>query len=109
VYYARPTEQGIWRVPLEGGAETRVLPRGQPRQWAIGASGIYILERDAEKIEFYRFGAAEPERIIRLPAKFPGLTSVIARGIGLSWDERWIFFTQLDRLESDLTLAENLP
>jgi len=48
LYYAKWEEPGIWRMPLEGGEETRVLdqpPAAHWNNWALGPTGIYFINR----------------------------------------------------------------
>jgi Tol biopolymer transport system component/DNA-binding winged helix-turn-helix (wHTH) protein len=110
LYYARLRgEAGIWRIPVAGGAETPVLDHhqaGLTRQWAVTPQGIWFVTAEAAKrplIEFYRFGAGRVTIAATLdnppPPGFSGLT--------ISPDGRRLLWTQMDQVNSDITLAEN--
>ena len=109
VYYAKFTEPGIWRVPVEGGEETLVLDLLQPGlwgYWAVVDEGIYFLNAEAEPrpaIEFYRFAT---RRVIPIAAleKEPVLGDP---GLAVSPDGRWLLYAQRDQEASDIMLVEN--
>ncbi len=109
VYYAKFTEPGIWRVPVEGGEETLVLDLLQPGfwgYWAVVEEGIYFLNvktKPRPAIEFYRFATRQVTRVF-VPEKDPDYGSP---GLAVSPDGSWILYVQADRLESDLMLVEN--
>jgi Tol biopolymer transport system component/DNA-binding winged helix-turn-helix (wHTH) protein len=109
IYYAKFTEPGIWRVPVEGGEETLVLDLLQPGlwgYWAVSEQGIYFLNSKAEPrpaIEFYRFATRQVTRVF-VPEKDPAYGSP---GLAVSPDGRWILYVQMDHLGSDLMLVEN--
>lgn len=109
VYYAKFTEPGIWRVPVEGGEETLVLDLLQPGlwgYWAVVEEGIYFLNVKAKPrpaIEFYRFATRQVTRVT-VPEKDPQYGSP---GLALSPDGSWILYMQIDRVESDIMLVEN--
>ncbi len=109
VYYAKFTEPGIWRVPVEGGEETLVLDLLQPGfwgYWAVVEEGIYFLNAEAKPrpaIEFYRFATRRAMRVF-VPEKDPVYG---APGLALSPDGRWILYLQRDQTQSDIMLVEN--
>ena len=110
VYYAKFTEPGIWRVPVEGGEETLVLDLLQPGfwgYWAVVEEGIYFLNAEAKPrpaIEFFRFADGKTLRIAPLekrPALWPP-------GLAVSPDGRYILYVQIDQVTtSDIMLVEN--
>ena len=109
VYYAKYTEPGIWRVPVEGGEETLVLDRLQPGlwgYWAVVEEGIYFLNAEAKPrfaIEFYRFATRRATRVF-VPEKEPLFGDP---GMAVSPDGRWILYAQMDQTQSDIMLVEN--
>ncbi len=109
VYYAKYTEPGIWRVPVEGGEETLVLDLLQPGlwgYWAVSEQGIYFLNAEAEPrpaIEFYRFATRRTTHVF-VPEKDPFYGDP---GLALSPDGRWILYAQVDQETSDIMLVEN--
>jgi Tol biopolymer transport system component len=109
VFYAKFTEPGIWRVPVEGGEETLVLDLLQPGfwgYWVVVDEGIYFLNAEAEPrpaIEFYRFATRQVTRVF-VPEKDPVYGEP---GLALSPDGRWILYVQVDQTQSDIMLVEN--
>ncbi len=109
VYYAKFTEPGMWRVPVEGGEETLVLDLLQPGlwgYWAVVDEGIYFLNAEAKPrptIEFFRFATRRATRVF-VPEKDPVYG---APGLALSPDGRWILYAQVDQETSDIMLVEN--
>ena len=61
LYYAKALDApGLWRVPLSGGSEEKVLdspPPGFWGYWAVGANGIYYVDEPAPRarIRFRNF------------------------------------------------------
>ena len=105
LYYAKLGVAGIWRVPVDGGEETQVLDRGLQSYWTLASQGIYVRTWRpplAAVIEFYSFATGRLARVAELP-KARGYTL----GLSVSPDDKWILYSQLDRLDSDLMLVEN--
>jgi len=108
VYYAKWDVPGIWKIPAEGGEETRVIEQGEMGLWALTQQGICLFDLThlaGPALKFYRFGANQSS-ILR---KFSRET-VIDRdntAISVSTDGRWILYTQLDQVGSNLMLVEN--
>ncbi len=106
IYYVQSKEPGIWRLPPGGGDEVRVLEQGLLQEWALSATGIYLLRRNPNRVEFYPFGAGRPARTLEFPAG-NRFGSRALRLMAVSPDERWILYSQIDREEADLMLIEN--
>jgi hypothetical protein len=62
LYYAKTDVPGIWRTPLQGGEETRILD--QPYRafawwnWALAPNGIYFLDLESNPhatVSFFEF------------------------------------------------------
>ncbi|HEX9000528.1 MAG TPA: winged helix-turn-helix domain-containing protein, partial [Blastocatellia bacterium] len=104
VYYTRGTnEPGIWRVPVTGGEETRVLEQGRQGAWAVQSQGIYFLSFAAKArgaIEFFNFatGRKTPISVFEKEETY---------GLTVSADGRRLMWAQMDRNESDLMLLEH--
>jgi len=106
IYYSK--DFGIWKVPVDGGAETEVVADHSLYDvfgfW-VTASGIYFApKRDPASgtwpLKLYRFAdgkTVEVGRFDRAPALH----------IGISPDEKWLLYTQLDSSVDDLMLVEN--
>ncbi|MGA2632130.1 MAG: hypothetical protein ABSG54_18200 [Terriglobia bacterium] len=107
LYYAKgQTVPGLWKVPVEGGEETLVLPQLAALlygYWGLTAEGIYFYDANARAIEFFRFSTSKVTQIVE-PEKPPFRG---AAGLAVSPDGRWILFTQVDQEVADIILVEN--
>jgi sugar lactone lactonase YvrE len=107
-YFAKFEEAGIWRMPLNGGAEEiRVLdqPRGGTDWgfWVLIQNGIYFVARGADSkdsIEFLDFASGKKVRIFTLDGR-PN------DGLAVSPDEKSILFAQVKLSESQVVLVKN--
>jgi len=109
LYYAKRHEDGIFRVPVEGGEEILVPELGRAgyyRYWAMTEAGIFFVPREAEThpvLNFFDFARRQVRPVATL-AKRP-LTG--PSGLAVSPDGRWILYTQEDQLASDIMLVDN--
>ena len=99
---------GIWRVPVEDGAESLVLSHnkaGSWRYWAVVKQGIYFAtwELGEKAIEFFNFTTG---KIIRVATLDKGIQSGY-RGLSVSPDGRWLIYASIDQSGSDIMLMEN--
>jgi Tol biopolymer transport system component/DNA-binding winged helix-turn-helix (wHTH) protein len=100
---------GIWRVPVMGGEETLVLDQhraGELRFWAVTEKGIYFAsaENPAQpRIEFFDFATNRVATIVALEKLLQKQTS----GLAVSPDGRWLTWSQIDQVSSDIMLMEN--
>ena len=111
VYYHKRDTPGVWRVPVEGGEQTRVLESGLQGHWAVVKDGIYLLNPGAATrptIDFFNFVTRRLTTVAELsregipPGGF-GLTA-----LAVSPDARQLLYLRLDQIQSDLMLVENL-
>lgn len=72
-----------------------------PKDWAVVSHGIYFIDSAAEPatINFYDFGTHKVTKRMPLP-KHP------ESGLAVARDETWLAYSQIDRIDSDLMLAE---
>jgi hypothetical protein len=108
VYYHKRDVPGIWRVPVEGGEEAQVLDASNQGGWAVIEQGLFLLTTRGTSgpvIQFFRPSTRQLTEVITLPkeTKIYPTTPHFA----VSPDGRWILYTQVDSIESDLTLVEN--
>jgi Tol biopolymer transport system component len=108
LYYAKADAPGLWRMPLSGGTEEKVLdfpPEAFWGNWALSLNGIYYVDEAAPKarIRFrnLRTGRDSVVKVMPNPARIGTF------GMSLSPDESAMLFGQLDAFTSDLTLVEN--
>jgi hypothetical protein len=76
------------------------------RQWSVTLQGIWFVTAEAAKrplIEFYSFGAGRVTIAATLENPLPQGIS----GLTISPDGRRLLWTQIDQVNSDITLAEN--
>ena len=110
LFFAKFDAPGIWRMPLNGGEETRVLdqPGGDVEwcNWALVRDGIYFLDWGSESggrkasIQFFDFASRK---------KFPIFTldRGPSDGLAISPDEKSILFAQTKLSESHIVLVKN--
>jgi len=114
LYYAKYEAGGIWRMPLAGGAETRVLdrPRGPEwPNWALSRDGIYFISESESlaarmnpsspsSLEFFDFLTRKTTRISTLdkPARW---------GLALAPDGRSLVYVEAEFEESSIMLVKN--
>jgi len=108
VYYGSSDAPGVWKVPVAGGKETRVLDRGGQNGWALTGQGICFFDfsgSSGSTLKFYNFGTGK----VALLREFSKGSQVerAATALTVSPDGRWILYTQLDQSSSDLMLVEN--
>lgn len=99
---------GIWKVPVGGGEETRVLDRSGVGGWALYNNGICFFDLNTAAgpvLEVYSF-ATQKTTLLRQFSKDTKIDSP-STALSVSPDGRWILHTQLDQAGSDLMLVEN--
>jgi Tol biopolymer transport system component/DNA-binding winged helix-turn-helix (wHTH) protein len=75
LYYTKYEDSGIWRMPLNGGAEERVLDRPDGinwYNWGLAKTGIYFLNRKNPSIttvDFFDFATRTSRRLWALCAR----------------------------------------
>jgi WD40-like Beta Propeller Repeat len=97
LYYSKYEQPGVWKMPLNGGEETRVLD--QPAgwlwfDWVLTRAGIYFPNEGVTpngRIEFFDFATHETTPVFRLekPASFFG-------GLAVSPDGRSLLYGQTE-------------
>jgi hypothetical protein len=106
VFYAKdPKKPGLWSVPSDGGEEMPViesLPPAPWGNWCLGPGGIYYLDAVRNPgIRFLPFSGDKERRIGEL--KQPSLGDT---GLAISPDGKWVLYSQVDLLGSDIIVAE---
>jgi Tol biopolymer transport system component len=93
------------------GRDEEVTPLTNSGTFAVSKSGVYYIAPEKPSgqtsvtsthsiLRFLPFSISRPKEIIRIERP-------LAWGMDVSADERWLLFTQYDRLETDLALIEN--
>lgn len=106
LYYCKYEHGGIWRMPVGGGPEDKVLSDidggGWPN-WALSRDGIYFLmfgKLPDASIEFLDFASGKTFPLWKLE-KEPGW------GLSLSSDGKSLVYLQNEFAESDIMLVKN--
>jgi len=103
VYFLR--DEGLWKVPAGGGEESRVMESVyNDENYAVADKGIYFMpgkwyENSNSSIAFFDFASGKTTLILQTKPTFLGLA--------ISPDKRWLLFTLVEHLGSDLMLVEN--
>jgi hypothetical protein len=98
----------VWKVPVSGGDETRVLGPIWFFHFAVVADGIYFIEigthvyvgSRGNSLKFYRFATGSTEKVADIKLN-PDT------GLSISPDGRYALMTLVDPEVCDLMLVEN--
>ena len=94
----------LWRIPVSGGEESRVLPSVVVRAFALVNTGIYFIpDPGADGKYFIQFLDFATQKV-RMVASIPRPPFL---GFSVSPDEHSILYAQIDESSSDLMLVEN--
>jgi len=115
IYYLKTRNGGeIWRLALATNREELVVPEMKSRNWKVLRDGIYMLDSRANShmgtaariadARFYRFATGKIEDL-----RFRTPKAIAYVGIDVSPDGKWVYYSQVDSLTSELYLVENLP
>jgi len=101
-------DPGVFRMPVAGGLEERVLDQGAFGRWALSRSGAYLLRNgDPERppsIDYFRYETWKRKTLMTFPR---GSRFGMANGLSVSLDDRWIVYSKYDHTESDLMLLDH--
>jgi Tol biopolymer transport system component len=107
VYYTKGFGlPGIWKVPVAGGNEIRVLDEALQGFWALLDKGIYFVNLKATPhatIEFFNFATGRTTQIAVVEKEL----QLVYPSLAVSPDGRSLLYVQVDSFESDIMLAEN--
>jgi serine/threonine protein kinase/Tol biopolymer transport system component len=113
LYYAQryssrvPQLSGIWRVPIGGGEEVRVLQEGRQGHWALFDRGIVLLNLEDPSIDYFPFGQKSPTHLVALPRNVIPRSGFDGPSFGISPDGKWVLYVQRDRVDSDIMLVDS--
>jgi dipeptidyl aminopeptidase/acylaminoacyl peptidase len=125
LYFEDYAVKGLQSVPTETSASpkegTVLLESVRPGYWAVAEKGIYFVEFDDRNADAYRLGRWFPGSSVSPPIMFydfrtrkstqiGAIEREVSRSSGalsVTWDGRYIAWSQIDRAESDLMMIEN--
>jgi serine/threonine protein kinase len=113
LYYvkSRDASSGIWRKPIEGGAESAVVPGIRPvfwSFWALQGNGIYFVDASGpngelvSNLNFQRFGG--PPKLI---AHLENLRRISYPGLAISATGDRILYSQIDHRDAEIMLMRS--
>jgi len=107
LYFSKYTQLGIWKMPVAGGEEIRVLDQPSGKQWfnwAVTREGIYFLTGDPPngKIKFFDFATGKTISIFALEKPVPSFG-----GLAVSSDGKSLLFGQYESSDSYIMLVKN--
>ena len=98
----------LWKVPVDGGEESRVLEGVFNGYFDVKHQGIYYVSKPDQNethflfyFLFYDFTSGKTKRIATIR------DNSVEWGFTVSPDEQWILFTQGSEQRADLMLVEN--
>ena len=109
IYYARPDEPGLWRIPLGAGRRplesTRLLSElpaaGRSDSWAVCRAGIVLVDTRAAEPEFLLYNAESGATEC-----IAGTPDIAASSIAVSPDCLTLLYTRVENASGDLMLVE---
>jgi eukaryotic-like serine/threonine-protein kinase len=106
LYYTKYDVPGVWKMPMDGGEEARILMEGEFPDWALLPGGICLFKPTANPatIDFFDFAT---QRLRHLSTVDTGYSVPGPRGFAVSPDGKWVLYTRVDQLDSDIVLVEN--
>jgi Tol biopolymer transport system component len=105
LFYCRDRGYNIplLKVPVDGGAETKVLDSVGERQWRVVKEGVWFIAGSRLEPSVLRFLSFATGKISEV-----GFTPNPTRnGVDVTPDGRTILYTQLDHTGTELMLVEN--
>jgi len=94
----------LWKVPKDGGEETQVFESVYARAFAVAKEGIYFIPRPDSA------GRSSTQLLNFARKRLRSITMIekpVGDSLSISPDGRWILYSQIDQVGSDLMLVEN--
>ncbi len=112
IYYTKFNDRGIWKAPVNGGPETKVVdepPRNYWGYFAVNHDGLYFIgdtgtpPKHRYGFKFYDFAT---QKITNMGDMEKGPYEG-APGLSVSPDGKYLLYVQLDEARNSLMMAEN--
>ena len=105
LYYSKMEQSGIWKMPLNGGREERVLDQPEGYQWfnwAVAPGGIYfVTQTDAQKSKIEFFDLATCKRAVI------DVVEKLGFGLALSPDGKSLLYGRTESEDYEVMLVKN--
>jgi dipeptidyl aminopeptidase/acylaminoacyl peptidase len=108
VFYGKNSSSGVWSTPVSGGEERQILDSITGTNWTVASEGIYYLVPAVEpgapnRLQFYRFKTGKTNQV----GTVDGTLSADYSGISVSRDGRWLLYSYIADISSDLMMVEH--
>jgi Tol biopolymer transport system component len=108
LYYGKYGKHGLWSTRVSGGEETQVLDSITEMNWTVTAKGIYYLDFAVEPgqpklVKFYSFKTGKINHV----GVVESTVSADYSGISVSPDGRWLLYSYVANVSSDLMMVEH--
>jgi Tol biopolymer transport system component/DNA-binding winged helix-turn-helix (wHTH) protein len=100
IYFSKYEAPGIWKMPIDGGEESRLLADQGGQMWwnwALARNGIYFLQ---DELNFFDFATGKRTSIY-------ASDKPLVMGLAVSPDGKSILYPQIDIAESSIMLVKN--
>ena len=110
LYYRKRDKDGLWSIPVSGGEERQVLDSitGMNLNWTVAPQGIYYFDFAVEPgrpklVKFYSFETRRTNQVGTVEATVAADYS----GISVSSDGRWLLYSYVANVSSDLMMLDH--
>jgi Tol biopolymer transport system component len=108
LYYGKNGTPGLWSTPVLGGEERQILDSTTAMNWTVASSGIYYLSSAAQPgapnlVQFYSFKSGKTTTV----GTVEGTLSADYSGISVSLDGRWLLYSYIADISSDLMMVQH--
>ena len=106
LYFSKYEQNGVWRMPLQGGPEVRVLDKPDGPEWfnwGLARNGIYFLNSRAEPkptVDFFDFATTKTHPFFALDKPWDW-------GLAVAPDEQSVLFVEAEFEESNIVVIKN--
>jgi Tol biopolymer transport system component len=108
LFYGKYGTDGLWSTPTSAGEERQVADSITGMNWTVTSEGIYYLVSTAKpgarnRVQFYSFKTGKTN----LVGTVEGTLSIDYSGISASPDGRWLLYSHIADISSDLVMVDH--